>query len=683
MRPSRLPFLSTFLQLSLAAMLAAPSSFALGEKDWIQVDPAHLLMKAPMVERDADAEILFWEVRVTYDTSGGEPATTLSHYVRLKVFTERGRDAHSKIDIYAPKVGGREIKIRDVAGRTIKPDGTMVELRKEDVFERDVLKTSGLKVRAKSFAMPAVEPGSILEYRWREVRNGVRQYERFDFSREIPVQFVRYYIKPASDAMVDSSGKQVGLRAQTFNGQTTPFVKEKDGSYGTTMANVGAFREEPHMPPEYAVRPWMLVFYSSDQRLDPAQYWRAYGKRLHDNFKSPMKVSDEVRRAAAEAAGDAVTPEQKIERIYNFVRAKVRRVTDDALGLTPDQLKKIKENKSPSDTLKRGMGTAFDIDMLFAAMASASGFDVRVAATSDRGDVFFDPTFPDDYFINPASIAVRVGDQWRLFNPGSTYVPFGMLRWQEEGQQTIIADPKEPIFIVSPKSEPSKSLEKRTGKFKLSEDGTLEGEVVIEYTGHIAADVKEYNDDETPQAREELLKEKIKARIGAAELTDVRVENVTDPDKPFVYAFRIRVPGYAQRTGKRLFLQPAFFQYGKGAPFLTSARRHHVYFNFPWAEKDHVEIELPKGFELDNADSPHPFGSNELSQYAPKLAVTQDGRTLIYVRDFFFGGGKEQGLNNLLFTVGAYGQIKRYFDEVHKQDVHTVSLKQSAGEGKE
>ena len=56
----------------------------------------------------------------------------LNHYVRIKIFTERGRDEHSKIDI--PYLGG--MKIKDVAARTIKPDGTIVELPKKTSSKR-------------------------------------------------------------------------------------------------------------------------------------------------------------------------------------------------------------------------------------------------------------------------------------------------------------------------------------------------------------------------------------------------------------------------------------------------------------------------------------------------------------------------------------------------------------------
>ena len=336
----------------------------------------------------------------------------------------------------------------------------------------------------------------------------------------------------------------------------------------------------------------------------------------------------------------------------------------------------MKENKTPADTLKRGVGNWHDIDMLFAALAAASGFDTRVAKVANRAEDFFDPSFPDSYFLayrGTEDIAVKVGDQWRFYDPGTTYVTRGMLNWQEEGQQALVSDPKEPLFVKTPLSEPEKSVEKRTGKFKLSEDGTLEGDVRVEYTGHLSVDMKNRNDQDSPAEREENLKDSYKQRLGGVEITDVQIENVTDPDKPYAYSLHIRAPGYAQRTGKRLFFQPAFFEHGRAPAFPTSGRTHLVYFHYPWAEEDHVEIALPEGFALDNPESPAPISGSEISKYEPKAMITKDGRTLVYQRKFFFGKG---GAGALLFPTGVYPNLKAYFDAVNKQDGHTLAVKQ-------
>ena len=401
-----------------------PQSGPLAGSDWKPIDPADLALKVPKVEKDTDAEALFWEVRVGDEVEGGTPRTVFQHYVRIKIFTERGRESQSKIDI--PFLD--DWRIQDIAARTIKPDGTILEIKKEDILERTIIKEGRTKIKAKSFAMPGVEPGALIEYRWKEVRrDSLANYIRLHFQRDVPVQVVKYSLKPLS-----VPGFDFGMRAMTFQGEPSPFVKEKDGYYSTTMTNVPAFREEPRMPPEDSVRPWMLVYYSEDRKLTPEKFWKEFGKERFDGAKSRMKVSDEVKQAATTAIGDATTPEQKIERLFEFCRSKIKNINDDASGLTSEERAKLKENKTPADTLKRAMGTGTDIDMLFAAMAIAAGFDARVANLSDRSDTFFDKSFPDDYFIQTYDIAVRVGDEWRFYDPASTYVPFGMLRWQEE-----------------------------------------------------------------------------------------------------------------------------------------------------------------------------------------------------------------------------------------------------------
>jgi hypothetical protein len=633
--------------------------------DWRPLEPADVALKSPVVEKDADAEAIVWEVRVADNADGGTVRTVFSHYVKIKVFTERGRESQSKIDI--PFLSNWSI--RDIAARTIKPDGTISEIKKEDILERVIVKEGGRKIKAKSFAMKGVEPGAIIEYRWKEVRNDrLANYIRLDFQRDVPVQTVKYYLKPLS-----LPGFTYGMRAQTFQSHTTPFVKEKDGYYSTTMSHVPAFREEPRMPPEAAIRPWMLVYYSEERNLSADQFWKTFGKEAYDKNKGRMKVSDEVKQAAAAAIGDATDPEQKVQRLFEFCRSKIKNVNDDAAGFTSEERAKMKENKSPADTLKRGMGTGYDIDMLFAALALAAGFDARVVNLSDRSDIFFDRAFADDYFIQTFDIAVKVGDQWRFYDPASTYVPYGMLRWQEESQDALLTDPKEPVWIKTPLSAPDKSKLKRIAKLRLSEDGTIEGDVTVEYSGHLGVERKEFDDEDSPAQREETLRESIKARMSTAELADITIENVTDPLKPFTYKYKIKVPGYAQRTGKRLFLQPAFFQYGVRPLFTTSTRKHDVYFNYPWSEEDEVTVDLPEGFSLDSADAPTPFSSAPITEYKPSASVSKDGRTVIYRRKFYFGGG-----GTILFPVTSYGQLKTYFDQLHKQDNHILTLKQDA-----
>jgi len=632
---------------------------------WRPIEAETLSLNAPTVEKDADAEAIFWEVRVHDQWDGYTLNNILLHYIRIKIFNERGRDSQSKIDL----MYNDKSRVSDIAGRTLKSNGNVVELKKDGIFERTAAKASGVKVKAKSFVLPSVEPGDVIEYRWRETRSeNSANYMRLHFQRDIPIQLVKYYIKPLSGELIPYQ-----MRTATFHGKNTAFKQEINGFWSTTMSNMPAFREEAYMPPEDEVRAWMLIYYTEDKKLDAEKYWKEHGKDVYKKTRSQTKANDDVQKKAASLIGTASEPEAKLARLLDFCRAQIKNIYDDASGITADDRAKLKENKSASDTLKSGKGDGGDINYLFAALATAAGFEARIALLPDRGDTFFDPRFADAYFLRSRSVAVKVGEKWQFFDPASRFVPMGMLRWQEEGVSALISDPKDPVFITTGLSEPSRSARDRTASFRLTEDGTLEGDVHVESTGHFAAAFKEANDSKPTSQREEELRESIKERLSTAELSNVVMEDAADPLKPYTISYHIRVPGYAVRTGKRLFLQPGFFQRGFTPYFSTASRKHEIYFHHPWSEKDSIRFELPEGFTLDSADAPRGI-SGEVAAYEVKMTVVDRQRILTFDRTLFFGGKGQ-----VLFPAGSYSLLKSFFDGVHQGDNHTITLK--IGEG--
>lgn len=638
----------------MVAGIAGPRPVVAGGEEWRPLDPSDLALKAPIVEPDADAEAIFWDIRID---DAGATDLVLQHYVRIKIFNERGREKQSKVDI--PFLTGT--KIKDVAARTIKADGSIIELAKEDVLERTIVKASGVKLRTKSFALPAIEAGAIIEYKWKEVfSNSSANNLRLQFQRDIPVQAITYHIKPAQAAAV--------FEVRAFNMKRPQFEKEKNGFQFATVKNVPAFHEEPMMPPEDNVRAWAIVKYQN--LISLILGYQGIAIEMNVLMQPFLKVDKDIKSKAAELVAGAATPDEKLDKLFTFCRESIKNTNEESSGFTREEVGKMKENKKPADTLKRGVGPGSDIDLLFAALANAAGFEAHVALLPDRSKNFFDRNVIIPGALRPANIAVRVGETWKFFDPGFHYVTPGMLRWQEEGVDALIVD-QSPTWVKTPMSPYANSRETRVAKLTLDENGTLEGDVTIEYSGHLAVERKALNDDDSPAQREETLKAAVKERMSAAELTNIVIENVTDPVKPFIYKYHIRVPDYAQRTGKRLFLQPAFFQKGVSALFATSTRRYAVYFHFPWSEEDKVTISLPKGYALDNPDAPRPI-NGAVSSYAVTIGVTKDESTLVYNRSFFFGGK-----DVILIPANSYPSVKQLFDEVNKNDNHTITLKQN------
>ncbi|HXN49360.1 MAG TPA: DUF3857 domain-containing protein [Bryobacteraceae bacterium] len=629
---------------------------------WLPVTDEERNLKAPKIDPDAGAEALFWRVHVVDEVKGQDPETVLYHYIRIKVFNQRGCDEQGTQDI---RYFGKHT-IAEIAGRTIKSDGTIVELKKDAIFKRDLVKAGGLKVKAVSFAMPAVEPGVILEYRWRETRDDeLANYVRMMFQRDVPVYEIKYFIRPLSlDYVTLPPMKRV-----SFGMQPGPTVTEKDGFYSMSLKDVPAYKEEPLMPSEWVVRNWTLLYYGDDIKASPEKFWTGEGKKIYSLNEPYLKANSYVRDVSNEAVAGATSPEEKLARLVQYCRTKIKLFDDESV--TEREREKAKENNRPADTLKRGIGSGFDVNMLFAAMARAQGFDVRVAKLGDRGDFPFNRGFLNTYFMGTIDIAVKVGDQWQFYNAATKWLPVGMLPWREEGSDALVTDPKEPVFVQAPVSDPEKSLRSRTGVFQVDEDGTIEGEVHLAFSGHAAAGRREELARESPAQQEDDIREMVRGQMSNAEVSDVKVENLLDADKPLAYSYRVKAPGYAQRTGKRIFVQLAYFQHGVAARFTASERKYPVWFDYPWAEEDDVTIKVPKGFELENAESPASFGLGPVGEY--RVSVKAGRGQLMYHRKFVFGRG-----GTLVFPAASYTALKKAFDAIQEQDQHTITLRQQA-----
>jgi hypothetical protein len=630
--------------------------------NWRPVDPSELAQKTAKVEPGADAEAIFWDVKIEDSLQGQDLRLTLSHYIRIKIFTNLGKEKYATVEIEESK--GR--RIADVAGRTIRPDGSIVELKKDGIFDRELVKAKGAKVRGKTFTLPNVEVGDIIEYRYKEYRdNETANYMRLYYQRDLPIWRVTYHLKPLNLPWLP-----FGMRGMAFGFKMPPFVKEPDGYFGNTATDMPAFHEEPYMPPEDQLRAWELIYYEEDKKVDADKFWKDTGRNDYQNYKKEISPDSNVKKTAVELVSGIDKPEDKLYALDLFCRTKIQNVSSAASHLTAAQKSAIKENHSPGDILKQKAGRGMDVDYLFAALANAAGFDARLARVPDRGDTFFDRSLPTLYFLGNLDVAVKVNDKWLFFDPSTRFLENGMLRWQEEGQSALISDPKEGFFTKTQYLEPARSARQRRAALKLLDDGTLEGTVQLTYTGHIGREQKLDMEDKTAAQQEEEWKKSLQARLSSAEISDFTVEQAADPVKPLVVKYKVSVPGYGTRTGKRLLLQPAFFERNVAARFTDSKRKWNVYFEYPWSEDDDVSIELPDGWELDQPVAPNGNTIKDLSEYSVSVSKTGNGRKIQYRRKFDWGRNL-----NIMAPAPAYSTLKQVFDFVQQQDNFTLTLK--------
>jgi hypothetical protein len=636
---------------SILFLFVLASAFA---TEWAPIDPVELAQSAPKVEADADSEVIFWDVHVSEDSPGtGYAHTVLSNYRRIKVFNTRGRDLWSTITISYEKGA----TLSEIAARTVHPDGRTFELG-PDAFTETV---------AISFAMPSVEPGSIIEYRWTETRikrGGFAITMRLDFQVDnVPIQVVRYWIKPYT-----APGFNWTMHIWNLNCSPT-LELQGGGNYLATLSNVAALRREPWMPPVDQVRAWALIYYAPTNRQEPAPFWDAYRKSVYNRIKTRMKADSDLRAVAQGITANSKSPEDKLNALSDFCRSRVRNI-DTAEG-TAEEREEAKKNKSPEDTLARGVGTWFDIRVLFAALASAEGFDARYASMAGRNDALFDVNFTDPYFLRYAAIAVKLDSGWKFYDPSVPFLPHGMVDEVLESVPALVCDPREPAFLNMPASNADQTVARFRASLQLSEDGSIEGSLEKDYTGHYSHARKLALLDLSDAQRKEAVRTDITAMLSTAEVTDISIENAAESEKPLIYRCHVRVAAYAQRAGKRMFFVPDFFRQNAKPVFTATTRKNPVHFPYARTEDDEVTIQVPPGFDFEEPRVPAAIRLGPLGGYEVHANI-QQGKTLVYTRRFVISqpGGAT-------VPVVSYGLLKGLFDKIANADAQTLSLKQS------
>jgi hypothetical protein len=306
---------------------------------------------------------------------------------------------------------------------------------------------------------------------------------------------------------------------------------------------------------------------------------------------------------------------------------------------------------------------------LFASLARAVGFEARVAAVNRRTEFALDFRKPLAYFVRARVVAVRLGDRWAFCNPGVPWVPFGMLRWAEEGATALIAGADSGVVVTTPMSDCARSNRTSVADLTLSADGALEGTLRVALTGHVAIERRRDDQDRPRGERLKAWTDELQHSVGAVQTDSASIEPGSDSYSPYVFRCRVRFPGYAQRTEHRLILQPFFFRRASEPLFAGSRRRSQVFLHFPWSETDSVRIRLPEGCSPEALGDPVEVRAYDIGQYETVIRELPDHRTLVAVRRFYLGAG-----GRLVIPVGSYLPLKKFSDSMREYDGAATTL---------
>jgi len=584
-RHSRLMW-SACVVLAVAASCWMRSAVA---DEWQPISPEELKMTSVAEAPGAPAVILYRQV----DRDDNAKTGNEQDYFRIKILTEEGRK-YGDVEIPYFKEQGNIIAIR---ARTIRPDGTIAVFEGK-AYDKTIVKARNVRYLAKTFTLPDVQVGSIIEYRYTEDMAENYVYDsHWILSNELFTKQAKFSLKPNSQFALRWSWP-VGLP----QGTAPPKQQPATSVVKMESANIPAFQIEDFMPPENELK-YRVDFEYSEQNAEtqPDKFWKQRGKALNGQVESFLGKRKDMEQAVAQMVSPSDSPEVKAQKIY--ARVQQLKNTSYEVEKTDQEQKReqAKKIKTAADLLKAGSGDGRDITWVYLALVRAAGIEAYPIWASSRSEYFFNPKLMNANQLNSNVVLLKLNGKDVYCDPGTAFVPFGFLPWNETAVMGLKLDKDGGSFVTTELPQSSESVIERKAELKMSDDGTLSGNVTMTFSGLEALwrRIEERNEDEA--ARKQFMEDQLREYVPVG----IDVELTNKPDwassaPTLVAVYDLKVQGWATAAGHRALLPVGLFSASEKGVFAHAQRVHPIYFRFPYQKKDDVTIELPLNWKVTN-----------------------------------------------------------------------------------
>lgn len=634
------------LLLCFLAALTLPTRAYAGE-EWLPVSPDELKMMSEPMAPHAPAIYLYRQV----DRNDAEYRE--STYARIKIFTEEGR---KYADIEIPFVKGHG-NIKGIQARTIHPDGSIVNFDGK-IYERMIVKAKGVKFLAKTFTMPDVQTGSIIEYRYTRFNpEGYIFDSHWILSQELFTKHAKFSLHQNSEFALQWSWPR-GLP----EGTKPPVMDHRIVRLETE--NVPAFQVEDYMPPQDEMKYRVDFMYTRSEEKDPDRFWSEEGRKLSRSIDAFTDDHRTLEQALSQIISPNDTLDEKLQKIY----ARCQKIRNTSFENTKTEQEhdreKLKQTHFVGDVWKHGYGNGTDITWLFLALARTAGFDATPVMISTRDVHFFNAKLMNADDLNTNVVSVKLNGKELYLDPGVAFAPFGLLPWYEAGVPGLRVTAAGSSWITTTLPDVSVSGIERKATLQLDDSGTLEGKVIVTFKGLSALARRLDELDEDDADRKKFLEDEMKEYIPLP--AEVELTNAPDwknSSPTLIAEFNIKVPGWASAAGRRTMLETGVFGGDERHLFEGANRVHPIYIHFPYADADEVTIAPPPGSHV--TDLPQPQTADIKACVYHSTAENKDGTLQL---------NRHLTVDLALVDPRYYGALRKFFQGVRNGDEQQIVI---------
>lgn len=644
-----IPFRSTSsLRALLVAVLCVITYTATAKtEDWLPISSEELQMSAEPLAPAAPAIYLYRQV-------DRDDANSVEYvYERIKILTEQGREFG---DVRLPYIKSLE-NIDQIEARVLQPDGTIADFKGE-VFNKQLMRVRGIDMAVKSFTLPNVRLGSIVEYRFRhKLRSGYVVDSQWLLTDRLFTRFAKFSLKPYKGYLLRVTWP-IGLP----DGTNPP--RREEGLVLLETRNVPAFVTEEFAPPAETMRLRVDFVYDAYSTVtDPVRYWNDYAKYENGSVEEFIRDRKALERMLAQIVQPTDSPEEKARKIYGRLQQLLN------LSYAPQAEREERTPPRNAQQLwEKGYGREWQIARLLYGLLRSAGLDAHYVVPAPRDRGFFDPRLMNGAKLVGALVRVQLGDREIFLDVGSPRLPFGELPWNMTQTRALEVSSEGGTWIRTPLPPPSAASIVSKGMLKLDSSGGLEGRITVTYSG-IEAWQRRFdslNDDEAERKR--FLEEDVGGDLPpGVELKLVNSPEWKDAQVPLVAEFDFKVAGWATAAGRNSLLPIGLFGASYKNTFKHADRVHPIYFEYPYLHTQDIAIELPAGWQVGNVPKPR---SADRQNIRYSLEARDESGVLRVKRELM--------MNIVLVNADQYPALREFFQTVRAGDEDQVLLSMPA-----
>jgi Domain of Unknown Function with PDB structure (DUF3857)/Transglutaminase-like superfamily len=569
--------------------------------DWQPISPAELKMTSVPEAPGAPAVILYRQVdRDDSATTGSE-----RNYVRIKILTEEGR---KRADVEIPFYR-EEAVITAIKARTIRPDGSIANFEGK-AFDKTIAKAKGVKYLAKTFTLPDVQVGSIIEYQYTLNLAENKIYDsHWILSDELFTKHAKFSLRPY---------REFSLRWNWPMGLppgSTPSQEPSTHIVRLETQNIPAFAIEDFMPPENQMKYRVDFEYTEGTvETDVDKFWKQLGKKHNGAVEGFINKRKAMEQAVAQIVSPGDAPEVKAQKIYGRVQ-KLRNTSYEVAKTAQEQKRDKTKDANVEDLWRQQAGDGVQLTWLYLALVRAAGIEAYPVEVSTRNQYLFLPKMMNATQLNANVVLLKLNGKDVYCDPGTAFAPYSLLPWGETGVTGLKLDKDGGSWVTTTMPESAESRIVRKADLKMSEDGTLSGKVQVTFSGLEALSRRLEMRHEDDTDRKKYLEDQVREYVPVG--IDVDLTNKPDwsTSAPTLVAeYDLKVPGWASSAGHRAIVPVGLFDASEKQLFEHTARVHPVYFHYPFEKEDEITIQLPLSWQVTSLPKP----------------ILQDKKALVY-----------------------------------------------------